>query len=778
MEQSDLSGFARPSGKRIVLIHDQSMQVLMVEGRRYMQWTDEDRLTKRIAIAQLYELDMGSQEEIAAAFGISTKSVYNYVRIFATKGSAGFILRKKGPKGQWKISPEVRAKILYTFLKEGAVDYGQIKARLHGWGERVGLTSIRKVLLENGLVQEVPAFADLANPAELFHTNEDENQLVFDFPGSEAENWQRNAQQQEQPSHPPVSEQQNMDHVFSPSTAKPRRRYSAGQRMYLDQLKQGGYNSYAGGLLFTPYLSHYPLSTTVEEIIDIPTHEGYSLEELVRTLFYFDVFGFRSMEDFKRVYAEEFGLLLGRSSSPSLFTLRRFLHKIRTLGKSEELIEAFATLYLKTGLADWGVLYIDAHFLPYHGMVPITKGWHGVRQMAMKGSYHFLGVDERFHPWIFLVRSSSEDLLQKIPEMVEKAKKAARAAGVEEHRLEELILVFDREGFSGPLYGYLDGRDRDDRKKRALFVSWAKYADKWVYAIPGNNFGQTAVVSYEIRKPQRIRYFETERRMSKYGKIRAIVIERAADEKRMAIYTNGSQQQISSEKVVQLICRRWGQENLIKELLDKHFINYMPGYVRQRLEEQLLVDNPQVKQLRKQRGTLVSELHTLKVQLADKILKETKNETNWQQIKGREIPLLTEIVKRQNEMLFLEQELEGLPAKIPYDQAHGGRKLEKLNYEKKRFLDCIKLYVYNTRKRMCEILLEHYDREKEILPALSMIIERGGYVKLKDGRLRVQLRRFKNLEIDYAARGLCEDLNAMNPMTLDKYRLPIWFDVS
>jgi hypothetical protein len=141
----------------------------------------------------------------------------------ATKGSAGFTLGKKGPKGQWKISPEVRTKILYTFLKEGVVEYEQIKARLHGWGENVGLNSIRKVLLENGLVQEVPAFADLANPAELFHTNEDENQLVFDFPGSESGNWQRAAVQQEQPSHPLVSKQQNRDHVFSPPTAKPRR---------------------------------------------------------------------------------------------------------------------------------------------------------------------------------------------------------------------------------------------------------------------------------------------------------------------------------------------------------------------------------------------------------------------------------------------------------------------------------------------------------------------------------------------------------------------------
>lgn len=34
----------------------------------------------------------------------------------------------------------------------------------------------------------------------------------------------------------------------------------------------------------------------------------------------------------------------------------------------------------------------------------------------MKGSYSFLAVDERFAPWLFLIRSSPEDLLQKVPE--------------------------------------------------------------------------------------------------------------------------------------------------------------------------------------------------------------------------------------------------------------------------------------------------------------------------------------------------------------------------
>ena len=59
-------------------------------------------------------------------------------------------------------------------------------------------------------------------------------------------------------------------------------------------------------------------------------------------------------------------------------------------------------------------------FFHNYGMYPISKGLQGVRKIQMKGSYNFLGAVEDFAPWIFLIRSSSEDMLQKIPEIIEK----------------------------------------------------------------------------------------------------------------------------------------------------------------------------------------------------------------------------------------------------------------------------------------------------------------------------------------------------------------------
>ncbi len=178
----------------------------------------------------------------------------------------------------------------------------------------------------------------------------------------------------------------------------------------------------------------------------------------------------------------------------------------------------------------------------------------------MKGSYNFIGVDDKFTPWIFLVRSSSEDLLQKIPEILEKAKKIGRDIGLSDEVIDNLILVFDREGYSAELYRLIDGNDRKDKKRRAIFISWAKYSDKWIKDVAEEGFDKSVEVRYEIQESKKIRYFETERTMNKYGVIRTIAIQREKDKKRSAIYTNATKEEIGAEKVIELICRRWGEE--------------------------------------------------------------------------------------------------------------------------------------------------------------------------------------------------------------------------
>lgn len=320
-------------------------------------------------------------------------------------------------------------------LREGIWKLESIQQRLQeAWHEEVSLPSIQQVLVENGLGEPTPGgVGDAVIQGDLF-AKDPEPQLVLllDSPAS---------QSKEPVGTGSIGEKQSATGDSSAAGGKAgaadlgrgwqRDSYSPAQRVYLDGLEQGAYNAYAGGLLFVPMLARYNFVPTLSRVIKMVTHEGYSLAELGLALFYLDAFGFRSLEDFKRAYAEEFGVLMGRVQSPSLFTLRRFLHQLRETGKGEALMEEFGLTYLKSGLAAWGVMYLDGHFLPYYGMYAISKGWHGVRQMPMKGSYNFLAVDERFAPWLFLVRAWAEDLLQKIPELTQAGQTDRGASGSE-----------------------------------------------------------------------------------------------------------------------------------------------------------------------------------------------------------------------------------------------------------------------------------------------------------------------------------------------------------
>jgi transposase len=761
-----------------VIETDGTVQVI-VKGEQYMRWRSGDEATQRIAIVQLYQNGIGTEEVLAKTFKRHVSSVKRYVNRFEKDGLRGLIPERSGPQSKWKLTKMLRAKILLIALKDGVTELEGVQKRLEAfWHDDISLPSIREVLIESGLWNEKGKDVDLSSfQHDLFDESFDKRQLSLALDqGMNAQETQIREETKDRSDRDEI-DQGNKGALVDPEFT-PRRDYSSTQRVYLDQLEQGDYNAYAGGLLFAPLIHRYNFLPTLKHVIKCETYEGYNLEELCQTFLYMDLFGFRSMEDFKRAYREEFGALIGRTQSPSLFTLRRFLHKVRELGIGESLIDEFAVIYLKSGVAKYGILYIDGHFLPYHGMFPITKGWHGVRQMPMKGSYHFIAVDQSYRPWLFLIRSSQEDLLEKIPEMIEQAKRIGTKANLGEKVLNRLIVLFDREGYSAKLFRYFDGRDNEAKGRRAIFITWAKYTEKWVYDIDEKKLSEGVRIQYQIKKPEEVKCFETKRHMNKYGQIRAIVIQSGVDKMRTAIYTNATKKELSAKCVVQLMCRRWGEENLIKELLSKHLINYTPGYVFDEIEEQPMVENPEVKELRKERARYKSELEKLKLEFADQVLKKGDSKAEWRKIKKTHLETIAQIARVDNEILLIDQKLDPLAKRVSYEQAHEGEKLMKLNYEKKRFLDAIKVFTYNMKQKMCEILLKYYPEKKEVLSILAMIVERAGFIQLKDGKLNVRLRNFQDREINYVARHLCDELNQMQPKTLDRYHIPIHYEVS
>lgn len=87
MDQVSFPGW-QPEKSISVIISEQTTQVL-VKGQPYVSWQSEDEGCLRLAIVQLCHCGLGSEEELAAAFGRHVNSVRNYLAAFAEEGMRG-----------------------------------------------------------------------------------------------------------------------------------------------------------------------------------------------------------------------------------------------------------------------------------------------------------------------------------------------------------------------------------------------------------------------------------------------------------------------------------------------------------------------------------------------------------------------------------------------------------------------------------------------------------------------------------------------------------------
>jgi hypothetical protein len=80
----------------------------------------------------LYECGLGTEEDLAAAFGRHVNSVQKYLKDFADEGIRSLISERRGPKGRWKLTPELRGADLADRFAEKHLETGIDSATIAG----------------------------------------------------------------------------------------------------------------------------------------------------------------------------------------------------------------------------------------------------------------------------------------------------------------------------------------------------------------------------------------------------------------------------------------------------------------------------------------------------------------------------------------------------------------------------------------------------------------------------------------------------------------------
>jgi predicted transcriptional regulator with HTH domain len=238
--------------------------------------------------------------------------------------------------------------------------------------------------------------------------------------------------------------------------------------------------------------------------------------------------------------------------------------------------------------------------------------------------------------------------------------------------------------------------------------------------------------------------------------LRLVVLENIETKKRVGIFTNNEDKPVHC--IAHYMLSRWGDsENVFKKMMARFNLNYHPGYDIKELENQPLVDNPDIVLIKKAIRALNREVEELK---RDILVIEAKQhrKSDKRRIEKRS-KLEKELTQKMEDIAGFEQKLSQLPEKLSIVQVLKGKPISRCDLEKKRLYDLVQFMAYNSRERLAEIFRKCYDDPRDVFQVLDMITGREGYIKLSGQTLIVVLDWIESKKHREAAKKFCHRLN-------------------
>ena len=98
-------------GDAAALVTDEDGGRVFIRGELCFVWDAGDDLGRRLAAVQLVRIKAATAMQVAAAFGVTTVTLWRWRKELDTSGAQGLAQDKRGPKGPSRLTPEVVADI-------------------------------------------------------------------------------------------------------------------------------------------------------------------------------------------------------------------------------------------------------------------------------------------------------------------------------------------------------------------------------------------------------------------------------------------------------------------------------------------------------------------------------------------------------------------------------------------------------------------------------------------------------------------------------------------
>jgi transposase len=514
------------------------------------------------------------------------------------------------------------------------------------------------------------------------------------------------------------------------------------------ELPQGS-TRYAGAMLLYVALEQLGLWSVFESLGARLDRSRMAAAQLIGIIALGFALRFKSIERFKTAVRRDFGMLLGLQGIPSVQTLRTNVGDLVDSVDPDEVMRKLLAAFVELEPVWEGAYYIDGHFCPYSGMHPLPKGWNARRRLAEPGQTDAYVHDATGRALFFINRPLNDHLSKVLPAILQEIRGVAKD--------QQILLIFDRGGYSGPLFQkltdegvhfitYLKGR-----KARRRFPS-DRFERRWWEAPDPAGIKKTKRYVYDI--------YEKGTRVRGAGILRTLVLK--DEDGQIPVLTNCPE--MASAKVVHMLKMRWRQENSFKYLSENYSVEQLVQYGADYHQDERMVDNPKRVVLRRKIEQVQMDIVFKESELGqaleyndEKVHRTARGLKHAHSTLRREIDQLYERVHR------LENRLVQTPAKVAL-KAIKDKPLQAIQRtDRRNMVNAIKLATYNAERLLARKFFRHYQDPRDWLTICRSFFHLSGTISYTGDQLMVvELRAPDRPHIRRALEATIEDLNTID----------------
>ena len=422
---------AVPFGAVAALVQDAQGGRVFIRGELCFVWDGGDEAGRRLAAVQLVRIKAASGLDVAAAFGVSTVTLWRWCKELDAAGAAGLGWHKRGPKGPSLLSDAMAADI------RGRRGSG---ATLQAVADAVGVsvTTVRRAL---------------AAPSAARPTQQEQDQplaAVVDLPvlpPAAGRDGERAVARWGKLTH--------AEPVFAPAARVP----LAGLLLAIPALEATGLLSCAATVFGSLRNGFYGLDTML-------------VEGVLRALA-----GEPRAEGATRIDPVALGRVLGLDRGPEVKTIRRKITALAATGRAEQLLAVMAAAHVarldKSNPDLLAVFYVDGHVRAYQGGRKVAKTHLSRLKFPAPATVETWVSDASGDPVLVIMAEPGASLAMELRRLLPDLR---RAVGDDRR----VLVGFDRGGWSPTLFAHMDAQGFDVltwRKGSAEDVDPALFSD-------------------------------------------------------------------------------------------------------------------------------------------------------------------------------------------------------------------------------------------------------------------------------------------------------------